>query len=97
MQPAQNTEHGLAVTIEVDGISYFSAADVARDCGVTRQTLWRWRGDGKIPQGVRYRDKQVLFTAEDLNRIREFAHRIKPVAGPDIDQLRLFGKKKGGT
>ncbi len=65
--------------ILVSGQEFFTATEVARDVGVVRQTIWRWRQDGKIPAGYRYRDRQVLFTQVELNRIRQFAHRVEPL------------------
>lgn len=76
--------------IEIDGIRYFSAADIHRDLGVARQTLWRWRKDRKIPQGRRYRDHQVVFTKEEVEAIREYANRLEPVEPIELDQLKLF-------
>jgi hypothetical protein len=64
----------------VEGVSYFTAADVVRDARVTRQTLWRWRQEGKVPAGRRFRDKQVLFTADEAEKIREYANRMEPLA-----------------
>lgn len=70
---------------------FFTATEVAKDLGVVRQTLWRWRQERKIPAGRRYRDRQVVFTEAELTAIREFAHRIAPLAGDDTpDQLKLF-------
>lgn len=65
------------MSIKINGTLYFSAADVAGDLGIVRQTLWRWRKSGKVPGGSRYRDRQVLFTSEEMRAIREFAHRIE--------------------
>ncbi len=48
--------------------------------GVTRQTLWRWRQDGKVPAGRKYRDKQVVFTSAESEQIREYAQRLEPIA-----------------
>jgi predicted DNA-binding transcriptional regulator AlpA len=76
--------------IELDGITYLSAADIHRDLGVARQTLWRWRKDRKIPQGRRYRDHQVVFTKEEVETIREYANRLEPVERVEADQLKLF-------
>ena len=56
--------------LEIDGVTYYTAADIHRNVGVARQTLWRWRKTRKIPQGRRYRDRQVLFTRR---RSRRFA------------------------
>lgn len=78
----------------LEGATYYTAADVARDVGVSRQTLWRWRQDGKIPLGRRYRDRQVVFTPEELRAVREFAHRLEPIDGPSPDQLKLFGGRR---
>jgi hypothetical protein len=76
--------------IEIDGVAYFTAADIHRDLGVVRQTLWRWRKAGKIPLGRRYRDRQVVFTKEEFESIREYANRLEPVEQAGIDQLKLF-------
>jgi transposase-like protein len=94
MQPEQGTSPTPKLTI--DGVLYFTASDVARATGVTRQTLWRWRRDAKIPAGQKYRDKQVVFTREELERIREYAQRLEPLqadaATEPKEQLRLFAK-----
>jgi transposase-like protein len=83
------------MSIEIDGVAYFSAADVKRDLGVARQTLWRWRRAQKVPQGRRYRDRQVLFTADELEAIREYANRLEPaeVSNGASNQLKLFHAK----
>ena len=65
--------------IEIDGVIYTSATEVAEKIGVTRQTLWRWRSEGKIPQGHRFRDRQVLFTESEVASVRRFAFRIQPI------------------
>lgn len=74
--------------------SFFTATEVAKEIGVVRQTLWRWRQEGKIPAGHRYRDRQILFAVEDLDLIREFAHRIEPISRRDApQQMKLFDEK----
>jgi Helix-turn-helix domain len=65
--------------VQILGAAYFLAAEVARDLRVSRQTLWRWRTEGRIPAGHRYRDRQVVFTQGEFDEIRAFAHRIEPV------------------
>ena len=94
---AVQPEHQSSIMpIEVDGVKYFTAADVARDVGVTRQTLWRWRQDGKVPAGRRFRDRQVIFTGGELDTIRDYANRIEPLDEADpSSQLRLFNGKGG--
>lgn len=87
--------------LSIEGITYFTAAQVARAAGVTRQTLWRWRQEGKVPTGRRYRDKQILFTSTELDRIRDYANRLVPLEPTNptqpAGQLRLFSTKKGGS
>jgi hypothetical protein len=80
--------------IEIDGVTYFSAADIAEELGVARQTLWRWRQAGKIPAGHRFRNRQIVFTVAEAQAIREFANRIEPVDAGEMDQLKLFQRKR---
>jgi hypothetical protein len=80
--------------VEIDGKHYFSPHDVAREVGVSRQTLWRWRQQGKIPAGNRYRGRQVLFTDVERQVILEYAHRIEPIAFVTETQLGLFNGKR---
>ena len=74
----------------VSGKEFFTATEVAQDVGVVRQTLWRWRQEGKIPSGSRYRDRQILFTQVELDRIREFAHRVEPLVSEVTDKQRML-------
>lgn len=76
--------------ILIDRVEYFTASDIQRDLGVARQTLWRWRKGGKIPQGRRYRDRQVVFTREEVDAIRDYSNRLEPVGSVVSDQLKLF-------
>ena len=78
-------------TVEIDGNSYYTAAHVAKVLGISRQTLWRWRQEGRIPPGHRYRGRQVVFTEDELTVIRDFANRIEPIGPATRDQLKLFG------
>ena len=63
----------------IDGIEYRSASQVATELGVTRQTLWRWRGEGRIPPGRRYRNRMVLYTVQEQDAIRRYANRLEPL------------------
>jgi predicted DNA-binding transcriptional regulator AlpA len=76
--------------IEIAGITYFTAAKIHREVGVARQTLWRWRKARKIPQGRRYRDRQVVFTEEEVEAIRQYANRLEPAEPNPADQKKLF-------
>ena len=75
---------------EINGISYLSATELLETVDVTRQTLWRWRQEGKIPAGHRFRGRQVVFSPEEVSVIQEYANRIEPIENSDAGQLNLF-------
>jgi hypothetical protein len=76
---------------EIDGVAYLTPQEILADAGVTRQTLWRWRQNGQIPLGRRYRQRQLLFTLEEAALIRSFANRIEAITAPDSSgQLPLM-------
>ena len=62
--------------VTIGDVSYQIANDVARECGVSRQTLWRWRRDGLIPRGQLYRGRFVVYKADEVASIRAYANRI---------------------
>ena len=80
--------------IQIDSITYYSATEVIGDLNVSRQTLWRWRNEGKVPAGHRYRGRQILFTSAEAEEIRQFANRIEPIDQSDANQLKLFNHKR---
>ena len=81
---------------EVEGVLYLTLAEVQEQMQVTRQTLWRWRREGVIPQGRRFRDRQVLFSEEEAALIRGHANRIEPITpGISRDQMSLFASDSG--
>lgn len=82
--------------VEIGGSLYFSATEVAKDVGVSRSTLWRWRQNRKIPVGQRYRGRQVLFSQAELDAVREYAQRIEPIQLGPVEQLRLFNSSRSG-
>ena len=77
---------------EIETVRYFSAAEIARELNISRQTLWRWRKDGRIAAGKRFRDRQVFFTAAEFESIRAYANYLEPIQPQtDVNQLQLFG------
>lgn len=80
--------------IDIKGIEYLTLSDLLSELNVSRQTLWRWRQEGSIPGGQRYRGRQLIFTHADANEIRAFAERIEPVEAGGNAQLPLF---RGGN
>jgi hypothetical protein len=79
-----------SMPIQIEGATYHTAGELTSRLGITRQTLWRWRRSGKVPQGRRYRDGHTLFTDQEAEMIREFANRVEPLEQNSSDQLRLF-------
>ena len=81
--------------VEIQGEHYYTNSEVADELKVSRQTLWRWRDKGSIPVGWKYRTRQVLFTAEEVAAIRQFANRLEPIelGGGTVRQLGLFSRK----
>ena len=64
--------------VEIAELLYFTADEVAMRADVSRQTLWRWRQEGNVPGGHRYRGRRLLFTEEEVQLVLDFAHRLEP-------------------
>lgn len=86
-----------APSMEIDGVPYFGVAAVAKEVGVSRQTLWRWRHEGKIPPGRRYRDGQILFNVAEFNAVRRHANRLEPADVGLARPTRTPNQADGGT
>jgi excisionase family DNA binding protein len=84
------------VPLEVSGSIFYTNGEAADRAGVTRQTLWRWRSDGRIPLGRQYRGKSVLFTEDELTEIVQYAHRIEPLDVDPSIQPSLFNNRNRG-
>jgi hypothetical protein len=76
--------------VRIKKVDYYSAADIQQEIGVVRQTLWRWRKAKKILLGRLYRGRQVVFTKQEVEAIREYANRLEPAGPSDSDQMKLF-------
>lgn len=76
--------------VQIHGKEYLQATEVAKAVGVTRQTLWRWRRDGSIPVGSRYRGRQIVYTGAEVGLIRRFAERIEPIDNKHHREKTLF-------
>lgn len=82
-------------SISIEGIEYFTAADIQREVGVVRQTLWRWRRARVIPQGLRYRNKIIVFTRAEVEAIREYSNRLEPADSPPARRDSAAAASKG--
>jgi predicted DNA-binding transcriptional regulator AlpA len=76
--------------LEIAGARYLTAGEVAEEVGVSRQTLWRWQQEQKIPPGKRYRGRMLVFTADEVDEIREYADRLEPAGPSPGRQIPLF-------
>jgi predicted DNA-binding transcriptional regulator AlpA len=76
--------------IEINGLTYVTASEVVDKLDVSRQTLWRWRHEGKIPSGHRFRNRQVVFTPAEVKEIELFATRVDPIDPSDKLQRDFF-------
>lgn len=79
--------------VKIEEIEYFGASEVLKRLKISRQTLWRWRQQGKIPAGHRYRGREVVFSSDEVKAIQEFANRIEPIEPSDNTQLGLFNSR----
>lgn len=68
----------LPVPVAINGVQFHPALELVEDLGITRQTLWRWRREGLVPQGHLLRNQRVVFTEEEAAAIRAFARRVEP-------------------
>jgi predicted DNA-binding transcriptional regulator AlpA len=84
------------VCIEIKGVEYFSTTEVLKEAGISRQTLWRWRQEGRVPDGHRFRNGQVLFSGAEYQEILAYANHLEPGAlTTDPAQLGLTLKGRG--
>ena len=81
--------------IDVENVRYWRSSEVCSELGISRQTLWRWRQQGKVPSGHRYRNNTIVFIQEEVEEIREFANRVEPLGTDTPGQLKLFNGQLG--
>ncbi len=77
--------------VKIEGVNYVSSTEVLDEFDISRQTLWRWRTQGKIPAGHKFRDGRILFSDSELEEIRRFATHLEPLDQLVNNQLDLFG------
>jgi predicted DNA-binding transcriptional regulator AlpA len=82
-----------AMPREIRGITHLTVSELVDEIGVCRQTIWRWRKDGSIPQGQKFRDGAVVFSPAEVQAIRAFAEHTEPIPEPaDPVQSSLFDR-----
>ena len=78
------------MALKIAGTPYIAANELLGELDISRQTLWRWRREGHIPTGHRFRDGKVMFTEVEVDKIRRYANRIEPIDEAERNQLGLF-------
>lgn len=62
-------------------VTRYSMGMAAKALGVSKETLYRWEKQGKIPPAKRVaRNNQRVYTPEDILKIREFKDAIRDPA-----------------
>jgi len=75
-------ERATGMPLGIDGRDYFTAKEICELVGISRQTLWRWRQSTRIPSGLRFRGKRLVFSYLELEQIRGYASALEPAATP---------------
>ena len=86
-----------AMPVRVAGSEYLTANEVCDLVGISRQTLWRWRQDEKVPLGQRLRGRQLLFSQTDVADIQRYATHLEPAEPARPGQLNLFSRQANST
>ena len=76
--------------VRISGDEYFTLNEVCRHAGISRQTLWRWRQEDKVPPGRRLRGRQLLFALQEVAEIERYATHLEPAVPRRANQMRLF-------
>jgi len=95
MQRCDIVSRGMSLTIA--GTEYLTADEVCRLVGVSRQTLWRWRQNARIPCGSRLRGKRLVFCSDEVEQIQIYASFLEPADRRPGVQLGLFATDTNGA
>lgn len=76
--------------LEIAGFKYLTASELCQLVSISRQTLWRWRQDARIPPGRRFRGQRLVFSLDEVEQIRTYASLLEPADQPLKTQLTPF-------
>jgi len=63
--------------LKINGQTYYRTADVCREIGISRATLYRWLKTGLLVKSYKDRRGWRLFTDEDLSKLHSKATEIQ--------------------
>ena len=63
--------------VRINGQKYFRTAEVCRETGISKATLFRWLNNNIIEQSNRDRRGWRLFSEEELASLKEEASRVR--------------------
>lgn len=62
----------------INGETYFTIGEVAKEVGISIQTIKRWEMVGKIPCACRLEsNKWRVFSTEQVSKITKYANKMK--------------------
>jgi len=83
--------------IKANGVRYLAVTDLLKEVDATRQAIWQWRQERKVPAGHWYRSQQVIFSPEEVGVIRKYANRIEPIkdkVGTSSNEVKIMVENK---
>lgn len=57
---------------------FFTTKDVIKKVGISRNTLFLWFKDNKIPETKRNRNGHRIFTEKDIKTILNYKNKLTP-------------------
>ncbi len=78
---------------KIDGVSYINTRQLEDDLGLSRQTLWRWRKAGKIPDGQRLQNNVIVYSPEEVETIKMYANHLEPAS----NKINAVERKNSGV
>ena len=66
------------MSVEIDGVTYYYTKEALNKIGISEATFYRWLKQGEI-EDVKHKHSRTgrrLFTNEDIQHIRNYAHGV---------------------
>jgi hypothetical protein len=78
-------QNGLAVALEIDGVTVHRIGEALALAGLSRPTYFRWVREGRI-RDTKYKDRngRRVFTGEELEWLKRISQRLVETS-PQVD------------